>query len=79
VSSKCNQEPLNQIPSILEIFSQILLNFKCRSLSDFSFEIHFESEEVHMEKVVPSFKFLTTIFYFNLFELGKVLFRLVKV
>jgi hypothetical protein len=32
------------------------LNFKCRSFSEFSFKIHFEFEEVSMEKVVPFFK-----------------------
>jgi hypothetical protein len=32
-----------------------------------------------MEKVVSFFKYLTTIFYFKFFELGKVLFRSVKV
>jgi hypothetical protein len=31
-----------------------------------------------MEKVVPFFKTFTTIFYFNLFEHGKVLFESVK-
>jgi hypothetical protein len=32
------------------------LNFKCRSFSEFSFKIHFEFEEVSMEKAVPLFK-----------------------
>jgi hypothetical protein len=32
-----------------------------------------------MEKVVLVLKFFTTIFYFNFFELRKVLFRLVGV
>jgi hypothetical protein len=32
-----------------------------------------------MDKVVPLFNPFTTIFYFKLFELGKVLFGLVKV
>jgi hypothetical protein len=32
-----------------------------------------------MEKVVPLFKAFKTIFYFKFFEVGKVLFRLVKV
>jgi hypothetical protein len=32
-----------------------------------------------MEKVVPFFKTFTTILYFKLFELGKVLFQSVKV
>jgi hypothetical protein len=32
-----------------------------------------------MEKVVPFFKTFTTIFYFKIFKIGKVLFRAVKV
>jgi hypothetical protein len=74
VSSKCNQVPLNQIPSILEIFSQILFNFKPRSFSDVSFEIHFEFEEVPIEKVVPFFKSFTTLFYFKILEHDKAIF-----
>jgi hypothetical protein len=41
----------------------------------FSFLIkHFESEEVPIRKNIPYIKFFTTIFYFKIFELGKVLF-----
>jgi hypothetical protein len=55
------------------------LNSKPRSFYDFSFEIHSKSEEVSMEKVVPFFKSFTTIFYFNIFALGKVLFGSVQI
>jgi hypothetical protein len=46
---------------------------------EFSFEIHYESEEVPTEKDVPLFKSFTTIFYFKFFESGKILFGSVKV
>jgi hypothetical protein len=55
------------------------LNSKPRSFPDFSFEIHFESEEVPMEKVVPFYKPFIIIFYFKFVELGKVLFGPAKV
>jgi hypothetical protein len=58
---------------------RILLNFKPRSFSEFSFIFHFESQEVPIEKVVPFFKTFTTIFYFKFFELGKALFGLNKI
>jgi hypothetical protein len=32
-----------------------------------------------MEKVVPFFKYFTTIFYLKFYEFGNVLFRLIKV
>jgi hypothetical protein len=38
-----------------------------------SFEIHFESREVSIYKVVPLFKTFTTIIYFKFLELEKVL------
>jgi hypothetical protein len=44
----------------------------------FSFEIHFESGDVTMEEVVPFFKAFSTILYFQIFELGNVLFDSVK-
>jgi hypothetical protein len=49
------------------------LNSKPRNFSEFSFEIHFETEEVPMEKVVPFFKTLAVIFYLKKLELMKVL------
>jgi hypothetical protein len=58
---------------------EILVNSKPIRFSIFSFDIHYESEEVPMDKVVPFFKSITTIFYFKNFELGKVLFGSVKV
>jgi hypothetical protein len=45
---------------------------------EFSIEIHSESEEVSMEKVVHLFKSLKTIFYFKFFRLGKAVFGLTK-
>jgi hypothetical protein len=54
-------------------FQEVILNSKHRNFSEFSFEIHFESGEVPMEKVVPFFKPFTTVFYFKNFELGNVL------
>jgi hypothetical protein len=45
---------------------------------EFLFEIHFESEDVPMEKVVPLFKPFGNIFYFKIFQLGRVLLRVVK-
>jgi hypothetical protein len=63
----------------LKFQEEILLNSKPRKFSKFSFEIHFESGEVPMEKIIPFFKPLTTIFYFKFFDLGKVLFGAVKV
>jgi hypothetical protein len=56
-------------------FYQILLNFKPRSLSKFSFEIQLEFEEVSMEKFVPLFKPFNSIFYLNFLEHGKSTFR----
>jgi hypothetical protein len=50
------------------------LQIKPRSFFDFfSFHIDFESEEVSMEKVVPLFKPLKTMFYLKNLELRKVL------
>jgi hypothetical protein len=53
---------------------EILLNSKPRNFFEFSFELHFESEKVPMEKVVPLIKTFKTILYFRFFELRKVLF-----
>jgi hypothetical protein len=39
--------------SILKPQEEILLKFKPRNFSELSFEIHFESGEVPMEKVDP--------------------------
>jgi hypothetical protein len=54
-------------------FLDILINFlKSKPDLDFPnflFQIHFESEEVSMDKVVPLFKFFKTIFYFKIFAL----------
>jgi hypothetical protein len=57
--------------SILKSREEILLNFKPRKFSEFSFEIHFESGEAHMEKVDPFFHTFTTIFYFKKIELER--------
>jgi hypothetical protein len=40
--------------------------------------MHFESGGVLMEKVVPLFKIVRTIFYFKIFKLIKVIFGSVK-
>jgi hypothetical protein len=42
-------------------------------------EIHSESEEVYMDKVVHLFEIFKTIFYFKFLELGKANFRSIKV
>jgi hypothetical protein len=46
---------------------------------DFSFEIHFESKEVSMEKVVHLSESFKIIFYFKFFGLWKAIFGLVKI
>jgi hypothetical protein len=51
----------------LKFQEEILLNSKPRNFSEFLFEIHFESGEIPMEKVVPFFKHFATIFYFKIF------------
>jgi hypothetical protein len=58
---------------------EILSNSKPKKFSEFLFEIHFKSGEVTMYYVVPFLKPLTTIIYFKIFKLGKVLFGSVKV
>jgi hypothetical protein len=55
----------------LKFQEEILLNSKLRNFSEFSFEIHFESREVPMNKVVPFFKPFITIFYFNFLTWGR--------
>jgi hypothetical protein len=50
------------------------IKFYPREFPDFYIQIHFESEEVSMEKVVHIFETFKTIFYFKNFEPGKVLF-----
>jgi hypothetical protein len=74
VSSEYNQEPLNQIPSILKKFTQILLNLKSRRFFEFLFKFHFESKEVYIEKVVPLFNYFKCIFYLKIFNHGKPVF-----
>jgi hypothetical protein len=72
VFSKCKQELHVQITSILKDSNQILLNFKPRSFSEFSFKIHFEFEEVSMEKVAPSLQTLQVHILFENFQERKV-------
>jgi hypothetical protein len=60
----------------LKFKEEILVNFKPRRFSNFSFEIHFESEEASMEKVAPHFKSFKFIFYFKFLELRKILLEL---
>jgi hypothetical protein len=74
-----NRSILSKFHSNRKFQEEILLNSKPRSFNDFLFEIHFKSREVPMETVVPFFKFFTTIFYFNFFEVGKALFGSNKV
>jgi hypothetical protein len=38
---------------------------------DFLFEIHSESDEASMKKVVPPLKYFPSIFYFKFLEYGK--------
>jgi hypothetical protein len=54
---------------------EILLNSKPRNFTEFSFEIHFKSEEVPMEKVILFIKTFTTICHLNFFELRKIIFE----
>jgi hypothetical protein len=63
----------------LKFQEEILLNSEPRNFSEFLFEIHLKYGEVPMEKVLPFFKTFTTIFYFKLFEPGKVLPASIKV
>jgi uncharacterized membrane protein (GlpM family) len=64
----------------LKFQEEILLNYKPRNFSEFSFKIHVESREVPMEKVIPFFKPFTTISYFKKkIKLEKILFGSVKV
>jgi hypothetical protein len=63
-------------------FLAILINFlKLKTDLDFPNlkKIHFEYEEVSMDKVVHFFKSFKTIFYFKNLELGKVKFGPIKV
>jgi hypothetical protein len=53
---------------------QIRFKFKTRNFSEFSFKIHFEPEEVPMEKLVPLFKLFNYIFYLKFFEQEKSIF-----
>jgi hypothetical protein len=55
------------------------IKFQPRNLSEFSFKILSESEEVSMEEVVHLFEIFKTIFYFQFLKLRKVAFGLVKV
>jgi hypothetical protein len=63
---------------IFSPFLAILFNFlKSKTNLDFTiflFNLRSEFEEVTMEKVVPFFQTFTTIFYFKMFDTGKVLF-----
>jgi hypothetical protein len=68
-----------QIGSSKKKFYSILSNSKPRNFSEFSFEMHFESEEVPMETVVPFSKTFTTIFYFKFLDLRTILSGSVKV
>jgi hypothetical protein len=76
--SRCKYKFLVQVSSKFEDtkmkFYQILLDFKPRSFFEFSFKIHFKSEEVSIEKVVPLLKPFKTIFYLKQFNPEKVLF-----
>jgi hypothetical protein len=63
----------------LKFQEEILLNPKPRNFPEFLFEIHFESGGVPMEEIVLFFKSFSTVFYFKFFELGEVLFGVVKV
>jgi hypothetical protein len=63
-------------------FLAILINFLKSKIDldspKFWFKIHFEYEEVHMEKVVPFFKSFKIIFYFEFLEYGKATFDPIK-
>jgi hypothetical protein len=78
LATKCKYKSLVQVSSRFEDSKkksyQILSKFKPLGFSEFAFNIHFENEEVSMEKVVPLLKTFKTIFYFKIFNQGKVLF-----
>jgi hypothetical protein len=64
-----------QIPRFLVHLPAILINF-LKSIIDlnfpkFSFQLHFEYEEVTMKKVVPLCKSFKTIFYFIFLSVGR--------
>jgi hypothetical protein len=47
---------------------EIQLNSKSRNFFEFSFEIHFESKEVHRKKIVPLIKTFKTNILFQIFR-----------
>jgi hypothetical protein len=69
----------HQIPSSQEFSINFSLISTHRNFPEFLFEIHFESEDVSIRKVVPYLKQFLAIFYFNFLEHGKVPFESVKV
>jgi hypothetical protein len=78
VSSKCNQEPLNQIPSILENFTQILPNsieFQILELTQFLIQILSGFLKSFNNESSSLFKSLQIHIYLELFEQGKVYFE----
>jgi hypothetical protein len=60
----------HQIPSSQKFPFFFSLISTRRNFSEFSFKIHFESEEVSIRKVVPYFEYSPTIFYFKFLEHG---------
>jgi hypothetical protein len=75
VSSKCNQEPLNQIPSIIKNFTQILPNsieFPILELPQFLIQIISGFlKKKPMRKVIPCLIPFKYIFYLKVLELGR--------
>jgi hypothetical protein len=67
------------IPSPKEFSIKFSLISTYRSLSEFYFKIHFESEEIFIRKVVSYLKYFLAMFYFKFLEHEKILFGSNKV
>jgi hypothetical protein len=65
----CKYRYLVQVSSKFEVQKRNSIKFL-----DFSFKIHFESEEVSMDKIVHLFKIFRNIFYFNFSEIACIKF-----
>jgi hypothetical protein len=79
VQTKVHGPSLSKFEDSKKKYYQILSKFKLYRFSEFSFKIHFESEEISIGKVVPLTRHFKTIFYLKKIEFGKVLFVKVEV
>jgi hypothetical protein len=64
----------HQIPSPQDFSIKYSLISTHKNFSEFLFQIHSESEEISIERVVHLSDISKTIFYFNFSDPGKVLF-----